>query len=395
MTDPQRYALWRRTHPPIMGADDTATIEVEHPTENLVRAIMPGVEIRAETNDDGTEGTTLFGHFSRFDSWTKIDSFIEGRFLERISPGAFKKTLREGRPKILLNHGMDPQLGDRVIATPTVLREDDDGAYYEARLLPGIDPLLLAGLRAGEYGASFRFSVVRESWDDNPGRSDHNPDGYPERTLKEVRCQEFGPVTFPAYADATAGIRSMTDEVMIGRAVADPSRLSDYLDYLRHRDEHQSRTGIVVPRDATAARATVTEDAGACSDAEPWAVKDADGKVLSCHATQKEAQSAADGGDTGMNSAGASGEQRELTVGAVRITVTGATDDLVAAIRAAAESSTAVTADDQGQKNNAPAEDRAETSTKDAHPADARRATQGQPDYLYGLPQIDRKDWLL
>jgi hypothetical protein len=33
----------------------------------------------------------------------------------------------------------------------------------------------------------------------------------PERTLKEVRVPEFGPVTFPAYVDATAGVRSLTD----------------------------------------------------------------------------------------------------------------------------------------------------------------------------------------
>ena len=32
----------------------------------------------------------------------------------------------------------------------------------------------------------------------------------PVRTLQEVRLHEFGPVTFPAYAAATAGIRSVT-----------------------------------------------------------------------------------------------------------------------------------------------------------------------------------------
>jgi hypothetical protein len=30
----------------------------------------------------------------------------------------------------------------------------------------------------------------------------------PERTIKELRLFEFGPVTFPAYQSATAGVRS-------------------------------------------------------------------------------------------------------------------------------------------------------------------------------------------
>jgi HK97 family phage prohead protease len=245
MMDPQRLAEWRRTHPPIQGADPTTDPTADRPAsppprEGLVRAIMPGVEVRAEVDQAaGTETNTLFGHFSRFNTWTEINSFIEGHFLEMVAPNATRKTLREQRPKVLLNHGMDPMLGDRVIATPTVLREDDEGSYYEARLFDGLDPVLLAGLRAGEYGASFRFNVVRDAWNDNPDPSDHNPKGLRERTLKEVRVSEFGPVTFPAYADATAGIRSMTDEVVLGRAVADPERLQQYLDYLRQRDERR------------------------------------------------------------------------------------------------------------------------------------------------------------
>jgi HK97 family phage prohead protease len=251
MMDPQRLAEWRRTHPPIQGADP-ATDRTDDPPrtaprEGLVRAVMPGAEVRAETRDDGSDGTTLFGHFARFNTWTEIDSFLEGHFLERIAPGATRKTLKEQRPKVLLNHGMDPMLGDRVIATPHLLREDDEGAYYEARLFDGLDPVLLAGLRAGEYGASFRFNVVRDHWDDTPDPSDHNPRGIRERTLKEVRVSEFGPVTFPAYADATAGVRSMTDEVVLGRAVADPDRLERYLAYFRDRDRQRTTSGISVP----------------------------------------------------------------------------------------------------------------------------------------------------
>jgi phage head maturation protease len=48
-----------------------------------------------------------------------------------------------------------------------------------------------------------------------PKKTDWNPRGIPERTVQEARVMEFGPVTFPAYAGATAGLRSMTDEFLL------------------------------------------------------------------------------------------------------------------------------------------------------------------------------------
>ena len=34
--------------------------------------------------------------------------------------------------------------------------------------------------------------------------SSYKPTGLPERTITEAKVMEFGPVTFPAYEDATA-----------------------------------------------------------------------------------------------------------------------------------------------------------------------------------------------
>lgn len=211
------------------------------PRDGLVRAMRNGVEFRDVTlaEDPQPQPPTLFGHFARFDEWAEIDSIFEGRFLERISPGAFKKTFREMRDKmrVLLEHGHDPQLGNKPIGEIQELREDDEGAYYEARLFDGLPPLVMDGLRASQYGASFRFSVMRENWEDRPARSDHNPEGLPERTLQEIRVPEFGPVTFGAYAGATSGVRSLTDEFLIGRVAMQPERLRTLLNYLEQRDE--------------------------------------------------------------------------------------------------------------------------------------------------------------
>ena len=52
---------------------------------------------------------------------------------------------------------------------------------------------------------------------------------------------EFGPVTFPAYQGATAGIRSMTDEFDLLDMSRSMERLRDYVDWLE-----QSRDLFVV-----------------------------------------------------------------------------------------------------------------------------------------------------
>jgi HK97 family phage prohead protease len=170
---------------------------------------MSTIGVRAA---DTPAGPVMFGHFNRFGEWTEIASATEGYFMERFAPGAFENTFAERTPKVLFQHGRD-QLGKQPIGRATVVREDDEGAYYEVPLFPSVPGLLVDGLRSGAYGASFQFSVVREDLDQRPMRSARNPDGLPERTLREVKVFEFGPVTFPAYEGATAGLRHVAEEL--------------------------------------------------------------------------------------------------------------------------------------------------------------------------------------
>jgi HK97 family phage prohead protease len=198
------------------------------PRENIVRS-APGIEF---TRSGESGMPTLRGHFSVFDTWTTIDSAWEGTFRERVAPGAFSKTIQENRNniKVLFQHGKDPQVGDKPLGAISDLREDERGAYYEVPLLDtSYNRDLLPGLEAGLYGASFRFKVLREDFDRNPERSDHNPEGLPERTIKEAALYEFGPVTFGAYPTATAGVRSLTDEYILRSIVSEPERLERLL----------------------------------------------------------------------------------------------------------------------------------------------------------------------
>lgn len=175
---------------------------------------------------------TMTVRFSQFDTWYEIDSMWEGRFLERTGKGSFKKTIKENRDnvKVLFDHGYDPQIGNKVLGAIETLREDPDGPVGDVPLFDTTyNRDLLPGLEAKVYGSSFRFRVIRDEWNDDPGRSEFNPDGIPERTIKEVRLFEFGPVTFPANPDSTAGVRSQTDDYYEQLRSRDPNRVDALL----------------------------------------------------------------------------------------------------------------------------------------------------------------------
>lgn len=205
------------------------------PRDDLYRAQPIGVEMRGA---DDEHKPRMVGHFAIFDEWTEINSMWEGQFMERIGPGAFKKTMAEQRDRmrVLFQHGHDPQMGDKVLGPIEDLREDDKGAYYEVGLFDSIPDLIRDGIEARQYGASFRFHVMREEFDKEPKTSAHNPKGLPERTIKEAEVSEFGPVTFPAYAGATAGMRSLTDEFKLARTISNPERLYEAVAFLRQQD---------------------------------------------------------------------------------------------------------------------------------------------------------------
>lgn len=224
------------------------------PDLDLVRAVPTSV--RADVVDADAMPTMVV-RFSAFNRWYEIESWWEGRFLERTVRGAFAKTIKERRDqiKVLYDHGFDFQVGNKVLGPIDDLREDADSPVGEVPLFDtSYNRDLRPGIEAGVYGSSFRFRVIKEEWNEEPGKSDHNPEGIPERTIKEVRLYEFGPVTFPANPDSTVGVRSLTDS---------------YYERLRNRDPHhvdelRSRlTQLRTPADPPAADPALATDGAA------------------------------------------------------------------------------------------------------------------------------------
>ncbi len=215
-------------------------------TVDVVRAVGAPPQLRKAT-DDGLG--LLSGHFSTFNNWYSVSSMWEGDFLERTAPGFTKQTIAEDRGgmRVLFNHGFDTMAGDKVLGPIQDLREDKTGAYYEVPLFDtSYNRDLLPGLKAGVYGASFRMRVQEDSWNDEPDPSDYNPKALPERTITRAKVMEFGPVTFPANPDATAGMRSMTDH---------------YYEQLKRRDQSAYNTAVRAAGRLPAAIVTRATDA--------------------------------------------------------------------------------------------------------------------------------------
>ncbi|HEY5986523.1 MAG TPA: HK97 family phage prohead protease [Streptosporangiaceae bacterium] len=223
----------------------SSSASAEPPRDSLFRAFRPGYELREDTAGGMP---TLVLRWSVFNDWTEINSIFEGRFLERFDPASMNRTITEERDgmRVLFQHGRDPQIGDKPLGPIDQIEAKRDGAWSYVPLFDTqYNRELLPGLRAGVYGSSMRFSVREETWNKKPGRSKHNPEGLPERTVLDASVPEHGPVTFPAYKNATAGVRSVTDE-FLGLALGqiDPERLAEfYHDFTGRGDQRMAPGG--------------------------------------------------------------------------------------------------------------------------------------------------------
>lgn len=148
------------------------------------------------------DGLTLEGYAAVFNSPTEISDY-EGQYRETIIPGAFKRTINSPRQPVLqFDHGQHPLVGSIPLGSIEELREDDHGLFVRAQLHDNwlVEPVRDAIRSGAVNGMSFRFQIPKggDTWSQD--RS--------ERTIREVKLFELGPVVFPAYASTTVGVRS-------------------------------------------------------------------------------------------------------------------------------------------------------------------------------------------
>jgi len=156
---------------------------------------------------DGEDGPRIEGYGAVFGE----ESEDLGGFVEVIEPGTFRKTIQESDVRSLWNHDANYVLGRSRSGTLS-LREDERGLFFSA-----IPPEaswardLMVSIRRGDVDqCSFGFETVRDRWQREEG-----PDGDERvvRTLLEVKLYDVGPVTFPAYPQTSAQVRSRLQEL--------------------------------------------------------------------------------------------------------------------------------------------------------------------------------------
>jgi len=155
-------------------------------------------EMRVKADEGGSK--KIVGYAAKFNS---LSEEMWG-FREQIAPGAFTEALKKSDVRALFNHDPNYILG-RQSAETVSLTEDDVGLHYE------IDPPdtqwardIVSSIERGDIAeSSFAFSMSGgvEEWDDTQKPS--------IRTIKSVgNLYDVSPVTYPAYPEATTGVRS-------------------------------------------------------------------------------------------------------------------------------------------------------------------------------------------
>ena len=121
-------------------------------------------------------------------------------FVEYVKRGAFTKTIKDGADvRLLIDHEGVPLA--RTKSGTLRLIEDERGLAVEADLDP-MNPdaaRVISAMKRGDLSQmSFAFRTIKDAWSD-----DRNV-----RELREVQLYDVSVVTFPAYEQTVAEIRS-------------------------------------------------------------------------------------------------------------------------------------------------------------------------------------------
>jgi hypothetical protein len=166
----------------------------------IERRDMKAREFRAVEENGATK---IVGYAAVFNAWSED----LGGFRESIKPGAFANALKDSDTRALINHDPNHVLGRTKSGTLT-LREDEVGLWYEVALPDTQDARdLITKIKRGDIdGNSFAFTVALDDWAWS--------DDTIRRVIEEVdQLYDVGPVTYPAYPQTSASVRSRISEL--------------------------------------------------------------------------------------------------------------------------------------------------------------------------------------
>lgn len=171
------------------------------------------LRVERRSDSEGKPRTYIVGYAARFHR----DSLLMGDFVEQIDPEAFAivkdRQDSDGKPletRCLFNHDPNHLLG----RFPTTMRMivDDKGLRYEC-LLPESRADIGESISRGDLkGSSFSFVI-----DPDGGEQWSYENGQSRRLVKKIKAiLDCGPVTYPAYSDASVAVAQRSYEGFAG-----------------------------------------------------------------------------------------------------------------------------------------------------------------------------------
>lgn len=158
-------------------------------------------ETRAIAADDGTP-KKIVGYAAVFDKPSEDMGFIE-----YVRKGAFSKAISKSDARALFNHDTDTLPLGRQSAGTLILREDDQGLYYEI-IPPDTQTArdLMTSIDRGDVReSSYGFTVAVDEWDFSDPK-------MAKRTIIEVgEIFDVSPVVFAAFNDTSVALRKIEE----------------------------------------------------------------------------------------------------------------------------------------------------------------------------------------
>jgi HK97 family phage prohead protease len=153
----------------------------------------------AETRDDDAGPRHIGGYAAKFGVYSRD----LGHFVEQCAPAIFNKSRGDGWPDVIcrFNHE-DSQLLGTVAGRTLDLGMDRDGLLYDVEPPPSLRHIVELVERGDVRKSSFAFRCLEDEWG-------LTSEGSPLRTVHSAQLMDVAPVVTPAYADTTAGLRSL------------------------------------------------------------------------------------------------------------------------------------------------------------------------------------------
>jgi HK97 family phage prohead protease len=129
-----------------------------------------------------------------------------GGFIEVVDPIAFNQSRGDGWPDVIARYNHDDnQLLGTTAAGTLRMGLDKYGLAYDVDPPRAMEYVTELVQRGDVRKSSFAFRTIDDDWT-------MTEQGYPLRRLTGVQLVDVAPVNTPAYADTTAGLRSLAEK---------------------------------------------------------------------------------------------------------------------------------------------------------------------------------------